>query len=82
MINNKYQKGVENLPPRDTTNQPLPILVLVYNLLDNKEPAIEKQLNYSDFDDRKWLGRITYWAITNKHYVETIAVSDAKAPTE
>lgn len=82
MINNKYSPGEEKLPPRKVDRGPLPVLVIVYNLLNADEVAIEKQIDYSNADDRKWLGAITYWAVTNSHSVETMSMKDAEAPTK
>lgn len=82
MPNNKYQPGEENLPPRHIVSRSIPILVLVYNLRDNDSVAIEKRIDYSSMEDRKWLGRITHWAVTNHHSVETMAIVDAEVPTK
>lgn len=77
----QYRKGAENVPlPRIVTS--LKALVVVYNLLDNDEVVIEKEIDYGNFEDRKWLGRITHWAMTNHHSVETMALIDAHAPTK
>lgn len=81
MTDNQYSPGEERLPPRKINKGPLPILVIVYNLLNQDEVAIEKKIDYSNAEDRKWLGAITFWAVTNHHSVETMAVADAEAPT-
>lgn len=78
----EYSPGIEKLPPRIQHRGPLPLLIIVYNLLKNDEPAIEQQIDYSNADDRKWLGAITFWAVTNNHSVETMAMADAEAPTK
>lgn len=77
----QYRKGAENVPLRDI-NKNLPILVLIYNLKNNDELVTELRLNYGDQEDRKHLGRITYWALTNNCTVETIALSDAEPREE
>jgi hypothetical protein len=77
----KYRPGEENIPLKSIQKEPILALVLVYNLLDNDALIVEKKINYSDFEDRKWLGRITHYALTNHCSVETIAVSDAEADT-
>lgn len=82
MNNNEYTPGIEKLPPRHFQRGPLPILVIVYNLLNEDDIAVEKEIDYSSFEDRKWLGAITHWAVTNHHSVETMAMIDAKAPTK
>lgn len=73
----EYRKGAENVPLREV-NKNLPILVIVYDLRNEDKVVEEKQLNYGDVEDRKWLGRISFWALTNHCSVETIAMSDAE----
>lgn len=74
----QYRKGAENVPLREI-NKSMPVLVVVYNLKDNDAVVEEKRINYGDAEDRKWLGRITFWAVTNHCSVETIAIVDAEA---
>ena len=74
----EYRKGAENVPLREI-NKNLPILVIVYDLKNNDKVVEEKRLNYGDAEDRKWLGRISFWAYQNHCSVETIAIVDAEA---
>ena len=76
-----YRKGQENIPLKEIQKAPIHALVLVYNLNDDDALIVEKRINYSDFEDRKWLGRITHYALTNHCSVETIAVIDAEEET-
>jgi hypothetical protein len=79
-MKSQYKKGTENLPlPRIVTS--LKAYVVVFNLQDNDEVVLEKEIDYGNFEDRKWLGRITHWAMTNHHSVETMALVDAQPPT-
>jgi hypothetical protein len=73
-----YRNGAENVPLREI-NKHLPTLVLVYDLRNDDAPLVEKRINYGDAEDRKWLGRISYWALTNHCSVETMAIVDAEA---
>lgn len=73
-----YRKGAENVPLKNI-NKDMPILVLVYNL-QTDALVEEKRINYGDAEDRRWLGRITYWAVTNHCSVETMAISDVDLP--
>lgn len=73
-----YRPGQENVPLREI-NKSLPALVIVYDLRNQDAPLVEKRINYGDAEDRKWLGRISYWALTNHCSVETIAIVDAEA---
>jgi hypothetical protein len=70
----EYKDGAENAP----VQRNLPILVLVYSLREDEKVVIEKTINYSSYDDRKWLGRISYWAYSNHCSVETMAMTDAE----
>ncbi len=74
----EYRKGAENIPLREI-NKNLPIMVIVYDLRNDDKVVEEKRLNYGDAEDRKWLGRISFWALTNHCSVETIAIVDAEA---
>lgn len=75
-----YRIGAENVPLRDI-NKNLQCLVIVYDLRNQDAPLVENKINYGDAEDRKWLGRITFWALTNHCSVETIAIVDAEAET-
>ena len=84
----EYRKGDENkaLFDRLATNNtadhdPCPILVLIYDLRNNDEVVRELRLDYGKAEDRKTLGRFTFWAIRNHHAIETIAIADAEAET-
>ena len=70
----EYKEGAENVPAQRN----LPILVLVYSLREDEKVVIEKTINYSNYEDRKWLGRISFWAYSNHCSVETMAMPDAE----
>lgn len=74
----EYRKGAENVPLREI-NKDKPALVIIYDLRNNDAVVEEKWINYGDAEDRKWLGRITFWALSNHCSVETIAKEDAEA---
>lgn len=76
----EYKDGAENVPLRQI-NRNMPILVLVYNTKTD-DLVKEFKMNYADIDDRKHLGRITFWAVTNHCSVETMAISDVDHPIE
>lgn len=73
----EYKNGAENAPIQHN----LPILAIVYSLRENDKVVIEKRFNYSNFDDRKALGKLSYWAYSNHCSIETIAMVDAEAET-
>ena len=75
-----YRAGAENIPLKNI-NKDMPILVLVYDLRTDKLVE-EKRINYGDAEERRYLGRISYWAFTNHCSVETYAISDIDLETE
>jgi hypothetical protein len=74
----EYKEGAENVPIRHN----LPILAIVYSLRENDKVVIEKRFNYSNFEDRKALGALSFWAYSNHCSIETIALVDAEAEGE
>lgn len=77
----KYIPGAENVPLRHV-NTSQPALIIVYDLLNDDNVVIEQRVDFASFEDRKWLGRITHWALSNHHSVETMALCDAEPPME
>ena len=73
-----YRKGAENVPLKNINKQ-MPILVIIYDLRNGDRVVEEKRINYGDAEERKWLGRISFWAYENHCSVETIAIVDAEA---
>lgn len=74
----EYRQGAENVPLKEIVKS-LQILVIVYDLRNDDKPLIEKRIDYGNYEDRKYLGRISHWAYSNHCSVETMAVSDAEA---
>lgn len=77
----EYKTGAENVPMRAKDyNAPCPIMVFVRNLSateDDDEIVKQLELDYGNVEDRRHLGKLTYWAITNGHSIETMSVKDA-----
>ena len=71
----EYKEGAEKAPVQHS----LPILAIVYSLRENDKVVVEKRFNYSNFEDRKALGALSYWAYSNHCSIETIAIVDAEA---
>ena len=76
----EYRKGVENVPLRQVNNS-CPALVIVYDLRNGDNPVVQNRVDFSNPEDRKWIGRITFWAMSNHCSVETMAIVDAEAET-
>lgn len=76
MSNQKYKKGIENVPLREV-NKECPIIAIVVDL-ETGDTVQTLELDYAKIDDRKHLGRISFWAIQNGHSVETMSRRDAE----
>lgn len=76
MANQKYRDGIENFPLPEVIKD-LPMIVILTELSTDKIVGT-LELNYSNVNDRKHLGRITAWAVTNGHSVETMSRKDAE----
>lgn len=73
----EYKKGIENLPLRHYDKEPFPIVVFVIDLKNDDDVIATYELDYSSFEDRKHLGRITHTAVRNGYSVETMSRKDA-----
>jgi hypothetical protein len=51
-------------------------MVAVVHNIENELIEHEFALDYGNADDRKFLGRLTFWCITNKRSVECVSVSE------
>lgn len=71
----EYKDGIEATPVRHK----LMILAVVYSLREDDKVVVEKKFNYSDFNDRKALGALSFWAFSNHCSIETMAMVDAEA---
>lgn len=83
--NVKYSTDIERRgawdAPLPSFNKHKPIVVLVHDL---EKEVIEQEfkLDYGSYDDRKFLGRLSFWAINNGRSIETMAVDDWKRVKE
>jgi hypothetical protein len=53
-------------------------LVVILYSLTRDEIEKEIQIDYGKYEDRKFLGRLTYWAVTNSRTIETMSYQDWK----
>lgn len=72
----EYRKGIENIPLRAPNNH-CPIMVFVIDLHNDDAVVEQKELDLANPEDRKYLGKITFWAVNNGHSIETMSVKDA-----
>lgn len=73
----EYRIGIEDLPLPKYDKDPFPIAVFVIDLKNDDNVVAQYELDYSSFEDRKKLGRITYTAVKNGYSVETMSMKDA-----
>ena len=79
-----YKKNMENVPLARTI-QSLPALVIVHDLTkstDEDDVIEERRIDLSNPEDRKSLGKLTAWALTNHCSVETMAIADISPPSK
>jgi len=75
-----FKLGVENIQPPEPITR-LIITVFVIDLLNDDNVVHQEDLDMSFVVDRKRIGRLTAWAVQNNYSIETMAKSDAEAPT-
>lgn len=76
-MNKKFNSGPESIPLMTPVTD-FPLTVTVYDA--NDVVVKEETVQYSNYEHRKWIGRITYWACSNGYTVETrkATVDEAK----
>jgi hypothetical protein len=50
------------------------VKITIYDQNDNELTDYGKVIDYGEYEDRKFLGRITHWAMENNYIVETMRV--------
>lgn len=77
-MNDNFRRGPWDAPlPKYIDKRE--IVVLVHDLKrDETEASIEQEfkLDYGSFEDRKFLGKLSFWAISNGRSVETMALEE------
>lgn len=68
-MNNPNLNGPESIPLRDYVKS-LPLTVQVY---DGTNCIRTENIDYSNAEHRKWIGKVTVWAAANKYEVRTKA---------
>ena len=61
-------QGPESVPLRFYVKN-FPLVVTIYDHEDNI--IRREEIDYGNFEHRKWLGRITFWSCSNDYIVET-----------
>lgn len=71
-------RGPEDIPLKSYVKV-FPVVIVIKDLKSGRLVR-EERINYSDPEARKWLGRTTHWACSNKYSIETCADADYKIP--
>jgi hypothetical protein len=67
-INNRAPSGPEDMPLREyIKNFPLTV-----SIFDGDKLIREEYIDYGNFEHRKWLGKVTFWACNEGYTVETM----------
>ena len=69
--------GAENVP-LSSFNKSFIVVVFIYNLKNNDEVIDMRQIDYGSLEDRRWLGKVSFWAWSKGYSVETMRLSDAE----
>lgn len=69
-----------NLSMRREIITTLPIIVFVINI-ESDDVIQQIELDYAKIDDKKLLGRLSYWALTNGCYMELMNKKDVDKET-
>lgn len=67
-------KGAWDVPLKDYVKE-FKMTVIVTDL-NTERTILAQTINYSEPEDRRWLGRITHWACTNEFSIETMSEKD------
>ena len=69
--------GPENVPLM-SFNKSFIVVVLIYNLKNNDEVIDMRQIDFGSLEDRRWLGKVSFWAWRKGYSVETMSLDDAE----
>lgn len=65
--------GPESVPLREYVKH----FMMIVTVYDGDKVIREETIDYGNIEQRRWLGRVTFWACSNGYAVETIAEKDA-----
>jgi hypothetical protein len=67
-----------DLPLSQGIIKTLPVMVFIYNLRSNDDIIHQMELDLGNVENRKYLGKVTAWAVLNNCAVETMSKNDAE----
>lgn len=71
----KLPTGPEDIPLQGGYVKSFELMVIISNL-DKDCIEREVKIDYGNAEDRRWLGRVSFWAATNGRSVETMSLKD------
>lgn len=74
MPTKSYKKGIEQIPIHEIVTT-FPIIVFIIRLEDD-DVIDQIEIDYSKLEDKRRLGKLTYWALNNGHYLELMNKKD------
>mgnify|MGYP001574358619 CR=1 FL=1 len=73
-LNEKPPSGPWDIPLKDFVKS-FKLKISIFDLKNDK--LIDSQeIDYGNYEHRKFLGRVTFWATSNGYSVETMALAD------
>lgn len=67
-------RGAEDIPPRSLIKG-IKLVIIIKDIKSNRQIR-EERIEWDDPEARKWLGKLTYHAVTQGYSVETLNAND------
>lgn len=71
-------KSGDEFKPLQQFNTYFPVHVFVLDIKDDNSVIRHGKIDYANRDHRSWLGRLSFWAMSNGYSVETVAAKDVE----
>lgn len=68
----------DEFKPLKEFNIHCPTHVFVIDIKNDDVVIRHGQFDYANFEHRKWLGKLTFWALSNGYSIETVAKKDVE----
>lgn len=72
--------GAENIPIRGYIKS-FKVAVFIIDLKNNDDIIDMREIDYGNYEDKAWLGKVSFWAWNKGYSVETMRLSDAEGRT-
>lgn len=68
----------DEFKPLKEFNTHFPAHVFVLDIKNDNEIVRHGEFDYANFEHRKWLGKLTFWALDNGYSIETVSKDDVE----